>query len=159
MGAILALDHGLRRVGLAISDPGRSIASPLGRLDRPGGEAGFPFEIKTLRRLIQDHGVDRLVMGLPVHTSGRESPQARAAREWGDRIAKELGLAIIYVDERYSTKQADQMMREAGLSAAGRKRRVDSLAAVIILRDYLDAGCPDAAQAISPTSLDDPPRP
>ncbi|ADV60975.1 Holliday junction resolvase YqgF [Isosphaera pallida ATCC 43644] len=156
MGTILALDHGLKRVGLAISDPGRSIASPLGRLERPGGEAGFTTEIQTLKRLVREHGVDRLVMGLPVHTSGRDSPQARAARQWGDRVAKELGLTIIYVDERYSTKHADELMREAGLSAAKRKRRVDSLAAVVILRDYLDAGCPDHAQVAPPIPLDDP---
>ena len=83
MGRILALDFGLRRVGGAISDPGRVIASPLEVYERRNDD----LDARHYRELVREHEVERIVVGLPVHTSGREGQLAVLARKWGSWLA------------------------------------------------------------------------
>jgi putative Holliday junction resolvase len=150
MGRILALDFGLRRVGAAVSDPGRTIATPLEVHDRESAEQ----EARHYRTLVREHEVERIVIGLPVHTSGREGELASQARDWGAWLAAVTGLPVAFADERYTSVEADNVMIESGLKRQKRKRLRDKLAAQILLQGYLDAGCPEGLAP--PLPLDDP---
>jgi putative Holliday junction resolvase len=153
MGRILGLDFGLRRVGAAISDPGQKIASPLEVHERrdPVQDA------RHYASLVRDHGIERVVIGLPVHTSGREADLATRAREWGRWLAGVTGLPVAYTDERYTSVEADNLMIQSGLTRQKRKALRDKLAAQILLQAYLDGGAPETVQAPGP--LADPEGP
>lgn len=150
MGRILGLDFGLRRVGAAISDTGRSIASPLEQYVRrdPVQDA------RHYAALVREHDVARIVVGLPVHTSGREGELAARARAWGAWLAGVTGLAVAFADERYTSVEADDLMMQAGLKRQKRKALRDQLAAQILLQAYLDRGAPEIGPA--PEPLADP---
>ena len=130
MGRILAVDLGTRRVGLAITDPLRIIASPLRYLPF-AGEGPLARE---LLRLAVEQDVDRAVIGLPLHEDGREAPGCRQARSLAHRL-QAGGLAAVLWDERYSSREAEEALRQMGVKRRG--GRVDPVAAAIILEDYL----------------------
>ena len=146
MGRILALDFGLRRVGGAISDPGRVIASPLEVYERRNDDR----DAKHYCELAREHEVERIVVGLPVHTSGREGQLAGLARRWGRWLASATGLPVAYADERYTSVEADNLMIQSGLKRQKRKDLRDKLAAQILLQGYLDAGCPEVESPCEP---------
>lgn len=141
MGRVLGLDFGLKRVGAALSDPGRSIATPLETYERRDQTQ----DARHYKALVQDEEVDRIVIGLPVHTSGRESEIAAKARAWGAWLGSVTGAPVFYHDERYSSALADEVLIDSGVKGRKRKRKGlrDMLAARILLQDYLDAGCPE----------------
>jgi len=150
MTRILGLDYGTRRVGAALSDPGRTIASPAEVYERRG-----PLrDARHYSELIQENDVDRIVVGLPLHTSGREGELACQARTFGDWLAAVTRRPVFYFDERYTTVEADDRLIDAGLTRKQRKAVRDKLAAQIMLQCYLDAGCPETESA--PTPLSDP---
>lgn len=153
MGRVLALDFGLRRVGAAISDPGRTISTPLEVYER----RDMTRDARHYQQLIREHEIDRVVVGLPVHTSGREGELAAQARRWGTWLISVTGLAVVYVDERYTSVEADNLMINSGLKRQKRKELRDKLAAQILLQAYLDAGCPDAEAPSAPLA-DAPPE-
>jgi putative Holliday junction resolvase len=138
---VLGLDYGTKRLGLAISDADRSIASPLAVWPRqtPEQEAG------CFRQLIRDEGISLLVVGLPVRTTGSEGEKARAARQFGSWLHRVTGLPVVFWDERFTTQDAQQLLGQAGLTRQQRRRRLDMVAAQILLQSYLDAGCPTQA--------------
>jgi putative Holliday junction resolvase len=147
---ILGIDFGTRRVGAAVSDPRRKIATPLEVYERRD-----PLQdARHYRGLVEEHDVDLIVVGLPMHTSGQEGTSAKQARSWGSWIAKETGLTVVYHDERFSTVDAEDRLLAAGVKRQGRKERRDMLAAQILLQNYLDAGCP--MDEAAPTPLADP---
>lgn len=148
---LLAIDPGKVRLGLAISDPDRRLASPLTTYTRRDVEQDMRF----LQKMIEEHEIARLIIGLPVHLSGREGVQARAAREFGALVAKRTGLPCVFWDERFTTRAAESALWTAGLTHKRRKERRDQVAAQILLQDYLDAGCP-AEEVIAP--LESEPR-
>jgi putative Holliday junction resolvase len=135
---ILAIDPGKVRLGLAISDPQRRIASPLATWTRRDREQDGRF----LKQLIAEEEIGLVVVGLPVHLSGRGGVQARAAREFGAWLEKVLGLPCVFWDERFTTREAESHLWDAGLSHKRRKARRDQVAAQILLQTYIDAGCP-----------------
>ena len=132
---ILAIDYGRARIGLAISDPMGIIAQPLEVLksrDRPS-------DIQTIKDLVVEREVERVVVGLPFNMDGTEGPQAAETRRFADDLAKALDVPIDMWDERLTTFAAESAMLEADLSRAKRKKRRDMVAACMILRGYLDA--------------------
>jgi putative Holliday junction resolvase len=137
---ILGVDHGTKRVGLAVSDADRKVASPL-KLVEWGTTAA---DAARYRRLAEEEKVGRIVIGLPVHVSGREGERAAAARAFGEWLAKATGLPVVYWDERYTTVQAEKLLWSAGLSHQKRRERRDKVAAMLVLQAYLDAGSPEA---------------
>ncbi len=151
MNRILALDFGLRRVGGAISDPLREFASPLEVYERRNDE----LDARHYRALVREHDIATIVVGLPVHTSGREGELALLARRWGAWLASVTGLPVAYVDERYTSIEADNLMIESGLKRQKRKALRDKLAAQILLQGYLDAGCPEGAGDYKPLADDE----
>lgn len=123
---VLALDHGSARCGCALSDPTGTLATPIGPILRPATKAG----IKQLRELVEQRGVDRVVVGLPLSLSGADSDQTREARAFADRLRSALGTAVPVelFDERFTTTIA--------ASSAGSESE-DSRAAAVLLDDWL----------------------
>ena len=140
-GSILGLDPGERRIGVAMAVPGGSMALPLTVLDATGDWGA------ALARLVADHRVAGIVVGLPVSLSGSEGAAAARARGFAAGVGERLGLPVHLVDERLSTVAAGRALAEAGARGrrAGRKSgAVDRSAAAAILQAWLDSR-PDGA--------------
>jgi putative holliday junction resolvase len=140
---LLGVDFGSVRVGLAISDPDRKLASPLAIYSRRGREA----DAQHFRALMAAEEVGGLVVGLPVHLDGREGQKAVEARAFGAWLGETTGLPVVFFDERFTTVQAESALWAAGLTHKRRKERRDKVAAQLLLQAYLDAGCPPEAPA------------
>ena len=138
-GRLLGIDHGKVRIGLAVSDADRSIASPLQTYVRRDREQDGRF----FKALIEKEAIVQLVVGLPVHLSGRRGEQADLAHKCGAWLSEQTGLPRVFWDERFSTSQAESALWDAGLTHKQRKQRRDRVAAQIFLQHYLDAGCPE----------------
>lgn len=134
---VLGLDYGLRRIGVALTDPTRTIASPLATLTRRPGKRPPWAE---LHRIILENEVAEIVVGLPLTLAGEEGEWAAEVREFGAEVARRYGLPVHWVDERLTSVQAEQAVRAIGLKRSHReqKERVDSAAAALLLRAYLD---------------------
>lgn len=130
----MALDVGDRRIGVALSDPTGTIATPLLTLQRSAERK----DLETLSRLAQEHAVQRIVIGLPTTLRGELGPQAQRTMRFGERLARVATVPIVYWDERYSTTEAEQIARSRGRGRRARKP-VDEVAAAVILRSYLDS--------------------
>ncbi len=133
-GALLGLDLGTKTIGLALSDIGRSIASPLLVIRR----TKFQADLVELRRAIDAHGVVGLVLGLPVNMDGTEGPRAQATRGFARNVANAVTLPIVFWDERLSTAAVTRTLIEADASRRRRGEVVDKVAAAYILQGALD---------------------
>jgi len=133
-GRILALDLGKKRIGLALSDPLGITAQGLETLQR----TNIRQDMAALAQLIEKHEVTLLLMGHPLHMSGDESRQSEYTREFADRLAAYTGIEVRLWDERLTSREAERVLRESGISIEKRARAVDRLAAVILLESYLD---------------------
>lgn len=135
---LLGIDFGTVRVGVAVSDPGRTIAFPLATYQRQDADRDADF----FRDMVAEEEIAGLVVGLPMHTDGREGLKAAEARAFGAWLAEQTQLPVAYFDERFSTVQAETILWDAGLTHKRRRERRDRLAAQLVLQAYLDAGCP-----------------
>jgi putative Holliday junction resolvase len=135
---LLGVDYGTVRIGLAITDADRIIASPLAIRERQGDDRDAAF----FRDLVEREQIGGLVVGLPLHTTGHEGAKAAEARAFGEWLTKVTGLNVVFADERFSTTFAESALWEAGLSHKKRKARRDAVAAQVMLQAFLDAGCP-----------------
>jgi putative Holliday junction resolvase len=122
---VLALDHGTVRIGCALSDPSGTLATPLPVIEPP--------EARAVAELVDEHGVERVVVGLPIHLSGEEGSQAALARTFAHELEAMLPVPIDTYDERLTSRMADAS-RRAGAGAAR-----DSLAAAHLLESYLES--------------------
>ena len=136
-GRLLAIDYGERRVGLAISDPTGTIASPAGAIVRRAGKRPPIAELVRRAAALEARG---FVMGLPLDGNGDETPRSAEARAVAAELSKRTGLAVELVDERYTTAAALRAIREMGGSTRGRKEDVDALAATVLLQHALAKG-------------------
>lgn len=135
MGTVLGIDYGRRRIGIAVSDPTRTVATGVAVHRTP--EDGSVFA--ALAALARERDVERAVVGLPLTADGREGDIAARARAFADRLADALGLPVELVDERYSSREADRWLRASGRRDSRAIRRVrDAVAAELILQQYLD---------------------
>ena len=134
MGRLLGVDFGTKRIGLALSDETRTLASPLGVVH--GGEKALCREVETLR---ESEEIDAIILGLPLNMDGTEGPKALETRGLAARLERRLELPIELFDERLTTVQADDLLRDTALSAGQRRARIDQVAAQVILQGYLDA--------------------
>ena len=133
-GRILALDLGKKRIGLALSDALGITAQGLPTLER----TNIREDLTELERLITENEVTLILMGQPLHMSGREGRQVEYARDFADRLAKRTGVEIRFWDERLTTVEALRVLKDSGISIEKRARAVDRLSAVILLESYLD---------------------
>lgn len=147
-GALLAIDYGTKRIGLAVCDPDRIIASPLGTTPNDFSMEGY------FRELFQGSRFVAIVVGLPLHASGEESPMSEAARKFAAWVADLAKLPVMMWDERYTSHAAEGLLLDAKLSKQKRKARVDRVAAQMILQSFLEAGCPvDPANTLRPGAV------
>jgi len=128
---VIGVDYGRRRVGLAMSDPLGMTALPLEVVPRS-------VAVDRVARLVDEHEVDTIVVGLPRPLGGGDSDSARLARELGDQIQSATGVEVVFVDERYTSKMAEEFLLEAGMKRRSRRVTIDKVAAAIILQGYLD---------------------
>lgn len=128
----LAIDHGSRRVGLAICDAQETIASPLCVLD------GRTDVLTQIAEIVEAEGVGAIVIGLPLNMDGSEGPQAAKARAFAERLGRHVGLAVHLQDERLSSFSAGEKLEPAGLSRARRRDLLDAVAAAEILQSFLE---------------------
>lgn len=134
---ILALDVGLRRIGLAVSDPLGLTAQGLETLERQNEAA----DLNALSQLARHYEIRTFLLGLPRRLSGEEGAQAAKVRAFGARLARRTGLPVAYWDERLTTVEAERVLRQGGLSRREQRRpAVDRLAAVILLQSFLESG-------------------
>src|SRR5215467_9594580 len=134
-GRLMAIDYGERRVGLAISDPSGTIASPAGTIVRRAGKRPPVAEILRRAEALEARG---FVVGLPLDGDGEDTPRSREVRLIAATIAERSGKSVELVDERYTTAAALRAVREMGGSTRGRKGDVDALAAAVLLQRVLD---------------------
>lgn len=125
---VLALDHGGARVGCAISDPTGTLVRPLAVIEPP--------EPERVAELVSEHGVERVVVGLPVTLAGSEGGQAEAARLFASQLEQLLSVPVETYDERLTTRMAQRSAREGAAAAE------DSLAAAHLLESYLASQSP-----------------
>jgi len=128
---ILALDPGERRTGVAISDPTATIASPLQTHDRRRDGS----LLRLLRELCAHHGVDLVLVGHPLEAGGERGRSAAHAEALAEKLREALPVTVELVDERFSSKSADQVLRGSGRPKEDR----DAVAAAMILQEHLDA--------------------
>lgn len=147
-GRLVGVDYGTVRIGLALSDPGQSLASPLETYTRQNPDE----DARRFRRLVEDEEAVGFVVGLPVYNSGDESPKSREARAFGKWLAETTELPVRFYDERYTTAHAEQILAFSGATSKKRKKNRDKLAAQILLSAYLESTRrPD----VHPGALDD----
>jgi putative Holliday junction resolvase len=132
-GRILALDVGERRIGVALSDLSRTLATPYITIHATPVTVFF----KKLSQIIAREDVVQIVVGLPISLNGQEGPQAQRIRTFIDLLGTHVTIPIATCDERYTSAEAERIMIEAGLRPEQRKARIDEVAASIILQDYL----------------------
>lgn len=134
-GRVLALDVGERRIGVALSDPTRTLASPLTTIRAvPRSTA-----LKRILTLVRDYEVTALVIGLPLTMNGDVGPQATLVQQFVDELRPLLDIPIFFIDERLTTVAAERMMIDLKIKPEQRRARIDEVAASIILQDFLDA--------------------
>jgi len=129
---VLALDVGNKRIGVAYSDPLGISANPLPYI--PNDEKVF----EKIKDLIDEYNIGKVVIGLPLTLKGEEGEQAKITREFAEKLKEHIpDIDIEFVDERFTTSLAEQHLRET-TKKSKRKKKLDSVAAVYILKTYLD---------------------
>ncbi|HUI53237.1 MAG TPA: Holliday junction resolvase RuvX [Terriglobales bacterium] len=143
--SILAIDYGRARIGLAIADGEARIAQPLSTLERINRNE----DMRRLREIVREHGVHQIIVGLPLRLDGTRGEMAEEAERFANRLRKQLGINVELRDERLTSWEAERLMEEElgkkfRESNSARKKNstdevtVDSMAAAVILREYLE---------------------
>ncbi len=136
-GRVAGIDYGTVRIGIALSDPDRVFSSPYETYVRKSSLRDDEY----FKRLVAEERVTRFVLGLPLHLSGDLGDKAEEVLRFGRRLEKLTNIPVDYVDERYTSVEAERLLREAGLTDKKRKERRDKIAAQILLSAYLESGC------------------
>jgi putative Holliday junction resolvase len=132
-GRVLGLDLGQSRIGVAISDPDRRVAVPLGTI-----RTGAPDDVKAIAALVREHSVEEIVVGHPLSLSGGKGEAADHAEKFAAALRSVLAVPVVLEDERLSTVQAERELAAAGVRGRRRREVVDQSAAAVILQSYLD---------------------
>lgn len=134
MRRVLGLDYGDRHIGLALSDPLRFTAQPVGQYIL----AGEAEDKKYFETFIREHDVDRIVIGLPLRMDGSMGTRVEKTREFARWLEKTLGLPVVLWDERLTSQQAAGIMNEQRIHWRKRKKVEHQISASLILQSYLD---------------------
>lgn len=131
---VLALDIGERRVGLAVSDELGMLAHPFRTL-KWEGQKNF---INTIKQIIEEEHIAKLVIGIPYNLNGSMSKKTEEIKKISDQIQDQLFIEVIEIDERLTTKMAKQVLHAVGKKPSKNRDKIDQVAAVYILQSYLD---------------------
>jgi len=134
MGRTLGIDVGDRRIGLALSDSGGIMASPLTIIER----TTEPGDIEAILKIAKEREAERIVVGLPRLMNGDIGPQAQKVQAFTEVLCAHTQIPIEYRDERLTTVTAQRLKRETGSKKKNRNIRYDAMAAAVILQDYLE---------------------
>jgi putative Holliday junction resolvase len=139
----LAIDYGSKRMGVALSDEGGTIATPLRVLEVTSPAAAE----EQIARVVRENDVRRIVIGVPLNMDGTAGPAAKSVIAWSKRLAAELDAQLVFVDERLSSFDAEQQLidRKRGgehLTRRGKQKRLDALVAANLLQAFLDGKLP-----------------
>jgi putative Holliday junction resolvase len=137
---VLGIDLGSKRIGVAVSDPTRTLASPVTVLERSGDSVA---DRRAIRRLVVEHEAEKVVVGLPTSLSGEPGPAAKAALTEVVALSDELGIPVLAWDERFTTVIADRGMASGGRNSKQRRATIDAAAAAVMLQSWLDANRED----------------
>ena len=132
----LGLDLGTKTLGVAISDITHTIASTVTTLHF--ADSDYDEAISLLKPIIEENNIEKVVLGLPKNMNGTIGPRAETTLAFKDKLESAFNINVVMQDERLSTKEAESYMIEADVSRKKRKKKIDSLAATIILQTYLD---------------------
>ena len=131
---VMALDVGEKKIGVAISDALMLTAQARPTLRRKD----LKSDINILGRLVEENEVHEVVVGHPLHMSGKESPQSEKVARFAGELRKALNIPVVFWDERLTSFAAEQHLEEMGLKWRQRREHIDKIAAMIILQSYLD---------------------
>ncbi len=134
-GRVGGIDFGTVRIGIAISDPGRTLASPMENYTR----RGLDQDAQRFRKVAEEEDVVLWVVGLPVHLDGRESQKSIESQEFGAWLTEVTGLPVEYYDERFTSLEAENALMAADMTKKRRRKRLDKVAAQIMLAGYLES--------------------
>ena len=135
LGRILGLDYGERRIGISISDPLHTIASPLRSIDRKVE----PDYLKIIQSIIINKEIEKIIIGVPYTMKNKISKQTKIVNEFIQEIKQNLKIPVQGIDERLSTVTAEKELRKQCIKPSLEKSKVDIIAAAIILQEYLDS--------------------
>ncbi|HZT21559.1 MAG TPA: Holliday junction resolvase RuvX [Verrucomicrobiae bacterium] len=131
---ILALDHGTRRIGVAVSDESRTIAQPLEYLPAEP----FADFLTRLKKILVEKEVDLILVGLPRNMDGSYGPAAQKAQAFAAALKSAVAIPVTLWDERLTTRMANRMLIQGKMRRSRRKEKVDQVAAALLLQSYLD---------------------
>ena len=134
-GRVLALDVGSKRIGVAVSDPLGITAQGLETIQRQNKRK----DLEALGRLLKDYEVREIVVGLPLRLSGAEGTQSEMMRRFASELESRFGVTVHLWDERWTSTEANRLLRETDLSIEKRGRAVDRMAATLILQSWMEA--------------------
>ena len=132
---ILALDHGTKRIGVAVSDELKMIAQPLEYIPA----TPFPDVLARLRELVRQYEVESILIGMPRNMDGTYGPAASSVREFAAAVGEAIAVPIRTWDERLTSVQANRFLTEANVRGRRRREKVDQTAAALLLQSYLDS--------------------
>jgi putative holliday junction resolvase len=135
IGRILALDVGSKRIGVAVSDPLGITAQGLETIQRQNKRR----DLEALREVLAKYEVREIVVGLPLRLSGAEGTQSERMRQFADVLHSHFGLTVHLWDERWTSTEANRLLRETDLSIKKRGQAVDRMAAILILQSWMEA--------------------
>ena len=147
---ILALDHGTKRIGVALSDELGWTAQPLETYERQT----LDLDIAHILDLVKVHEVGKVLLGLPLRLNGEEGLAVQAVHQFLERLAEALPVPVVTWDERLTTKDAESLLISADVGWKKRKGLVDQIAAAILLQSYLEAQSPPSVQGLLPETED-----
>lgn len=135
MPRILAFDFGKKRIGMAISDPMGVVVRGLETFERKR----VRDDIELLAEIARREQADLLLFGDPLHLDGSRGRASGNVREFAQRLQKVSGIPVAFFDERLTTVEADEALREKGVRFEERRKRIDQMAAIVLLQSYLEA--------------------
>src|SRR3990172_8535190 len=130
--AIVALDLGKRRIGVAATDASGLAVHPLGTVER----RNLKYDLEAIAALVAGREVDRVIVGLPLNMDGSEGPAVRTAREFAQQLRTSLGLPVELFDERLTSFEARERLDQTSLRRSKRKPAIDQIAAMVILESW-----------------------
>jgi putative Holliday junction resolvase len=135
---LLGIDYGMKRIGIALSDPDRIMTHPMETISvKPDGS-----HIRIIQEIIQAYQVEKVVVGLPYNMDGTLGHAGEEVLAWGKKLEETIGLPVIFWDERLTTSEAHEFLIDLKVKGKKRKGIVDKIAASIILKNYLDTQRP-----------------
>lgn len=130
----MGIDYGDKRIGIALSDALCIISSPY-EVYQNKGEADA---LSHIEKLIKEYNVDTVAMGLPLNMDGTEGERAKIHRQFGEKLANQTKVKVVYVDERLTSAEAEEILISSGVRREKRKEIIDKISAQIILQTYMN---------------------